>query len=207
MSLSTKSYRFDLQQGQVTGVYEVTRGRLHKEKMDAGDQWQVDGQEVTRTHFSRGEVETTVYADNDGDGLFTKSFELEVLASGSRARQEDHRFSLADGTLATGSSLTDADLLASMQELSRRGWKSERLDIDDAMDAVTVDGEVYIVHAETQRGGGLEFSIYRDGDGDGLWTEIAEGETTGAYVTADGQVDLVGIAQAGLLAPADFIIG
>lgn len=69
-----------------------------------------------------------------------------------------------------------------------------------------VGGDNLILKTKTQWNGEIDFSVFRDDDNDGLWTEIADGETLDAYVSMDGEVDLVGIVDAGLLQAADVLI-
>ena len=59
-----------------------------------------------------------------------------------------------------------------------------------------------MVKTETERNG-MEFSLYRDDNQDGVWTQIAEGESHGN--TALNIVELVGMA--GGLAVADALVG
>ena len=62
-----------------------------------------------------------------------------------------------------------------------------------------------MVKTETERNG-IEFTLLRDDNGDGIWTQIAEGETTGLHIdNATGTIDLVGIQA--YLASADTIVG
>ncbi len=63
-----------------------------------------------------------------------------------------------------------------------------------------VNGDLLIVNTSTENTGNTHFQVFRDDDGDGNWTAIAEGYT-------DGVVDIVGLSNAGLLVPADGIVG
>lgn len=89
-------------------------------------------------------------------------------------------------------------------ELGKRGWKVDRIDYDESLSVVTVGQETYVLKTEDEYNG-AEFDIYVDRDGDGLWSKIAEGETTDAYLNDDGSVDLVGIITDGILAPATVV--
>ena len=121
----------------------------------------------------------------DGDGRFIESFELDVVNT-ALFRAENYKFDLA------GEEVTQA------YELGKRGWKIDYADADESYSVLSVDGDTFIVKTEAEYVG-AEFDIYVDRDGDGLWSKIAEGETTGDFLHADGSVDLVGIVNAGLL--------
>ena len=90
--------------------------------------------------------------------------------------------------------------------MGRRGWKVDRIDVNETLQIVEVGGDNLILKTKTQWNGEIDFSVFRDDDNDGLWTEIADGETLDAYVSMDGEVDLVGIVDAGLLQAADVLI-
>ncbi|MCL7462923.1 hypothetical protein, partial [Pseudomonas sp. NW5] len=77
---------------------------------------------------------------------------------------------------------------------------------NETLEVVELGGDSLILKSQAQRSGEIKFSLFRDDDGDGLWTEIAEGEAQDAFVTVDCQIDLVGILEAGLLQPADLLI-
>ena len=93
-----------------------------------------------------------------------------------------------------------------MMELGRRGWKLDRIDANETIEVVNVGADSLILKTQTQRNGEIEFSVFRDDDGDGLWSQIANGETRDVFVTLDGQVDLVGMVDAGLLQAADTLM-
>lgn len=202
-----EGYRFDIDaKGVVSAVYELDRGRVKAERMDWNETWTFDGQDVTQTETKFGKVETSIYTDANQDGVFHKDFELEVLTGANPRTLETYKFSLADGGSVTGDFAAEGDTITGMMELGRRGWKVDRIDANETLQVVDVDGDSLILKTKTQRNGEIDFSVFRDDDNDGLWTEIADGETLDAYVTLDGEVDLVGIADAGLLQTADALI-
>ena len=162
---------------------------------------------MTQTEAKFGEVETSLYTDDNQDGVFQKAFELDVLTGTNTRSLETVQFKGSDGASLTGDSVLPGDPIASMLELTRRGWKIDRLDANETLDAVDVGGDTYIVQTHTQWNGAVDFSIYRDGDVDGRWTEIAEGKSHDLFLTLDGQIDLVGLVEAGLLPSADVLLG
>ena len=201
MSSSNEYYTFTFANGTVTGMTEID-GRKSKTKFIGNSDFDVITNaagavtEVTRTELSRkGYAETTVYSDADGDGRFTESLELEVATATVR-KLEKMRFTFDANGEVVG---------AQEQKIGRNGtvvWKNERIEANEDYSTVTIDGDTYLVKTETERNG-VEFTLYRDDNQDGVWTEIAEGEANGN--AAVNVVELVGLA--GGLSAADAVIG
>lgn len=189
------SFQFNAAQTDVISLTEVD-GRKFKSKTEnisnSSFALKTDAGavvEVTRTELSRsGFLETTVYSDADKNGQFTESFELEVATASVAPRHlEQYQFDLGvNGTVSA------------QYELKRGQWKLDRLDRDESLQQVSLDGKNYVLKTE-QEGAGVEFTLYRDDNNDGIWTEIASGESKGLTV------DLVGVQS--YLAAADAIIG
>lgn len=207
MGSSSKSYQFVTNGSSVTAVYEQEHGRLQQERMKSKETWSFDGVNVTRSETGFGKVEISTYTDLNQDGLFQKSFELEVVTGTNLRSLETYKFTLADGSTASGDLVMAGDAVTGALKLGRGGWKSDRLDANERVDVVEVGADTFILKTEIGRSGKIEFSVFRDDDGDALWTEIASGETHAAFVRPDGQIDLVGIANAGLLQAADLVVG
>lgn len=202
-----EGYQFDIDvNGLVTAVYEVENGRIEAERIDWNETWSFDGLDVTKTETKFGKAETSVYTDVNQDGVFQKDFEVEVLTGANLRALETYKFSLANGGAATGDFVSEGDVIKGMMELGRRGWKVDRIDANETLQVVEVNGDSLILKTKSQRSGELDFSVFKDDDNDGLWTEIAKGETLDAFVTQDGAVDLVGIVDAGFLKGADQLI-
>lgn len=195
-------YSFRIQNDEVVGVSRV-RGEVSRgERMDPDEEWFFDGLDVIKTEVNRNSVKTTIFADPNNNGVFQDVFEIEVLTSPAARGLERYSFKLTDGSNATGGSLLESDLIASQHELTKRGWKFDHLDANEELSIIEVDGTYFIVKTEQERSGELEFSLFIDEDDDGLWTEIAEGQTQGDYLDLAGQIDLVGMIDDGLLLPA-----
>lgn len=204
---SENGYQFDLAtNGVVMAVHEVKHGRVEAERMDGNEAWTFDGVDVIQTETQYGKVETSIYTDANQNGLFQKAFELEVLNGANQRSLETYQFTLAGGAVATGDAAAPGDAIAGMMELGRRGWKLDRIDANETIEVVNVGADSLILKTQTQRNGEIEFSVFRDDDGDGLWSQIANGETRDVFVTLDGQVDLVGLVNAGLLQAADTLM-
>lgn len=190
-----KKFTFDAS-GNVTAMYEVKGNKLKTESIANTTFVTESGTytsgatgivEVTATKIGRSKTETHVYDDPDGDGRFVETFELEV--ANTALVRESYKFDITDNTVVTA------------YEQSKRGWKVDRMDSDESYSVVTVGTDTFVVKTEKEYRG-AEFDVYVDRDGDGQWAKIAEGETKGDFLNLDGSVDLVGIATAGLLAPA-----
>lgn len=75
-----KSYKFNMQNGVITGVFEIENGYLKAERLDANETWSVQGNQVVKTEYDDGRIETTTYTDLDGDGLYVKASEVKTLS-------------------------------------------------------------------------------------------------------------------------------
>lgn len=205
---SEKGYKFDIAlDGTVSAVYEVKNGRIKNERIDWNETWSSNGSEVTKVETGFGKVETSIYTDANLNGIFQKTFELDVVTGQNPKSLETFKFLLAGATAATGDTVLETDSITGMLELGRRGWKNDYITSNVTLEVVSVGTDNLILKTETQRDGALDFCIYRDDDNDGLWTEIAEGKTLDSYVTLDGKVNLVGLVDAGLLEAAAPVIG
>lgn len=72
-ALHVSGYKFDVTNSTVTAVYEVERGVAHQEYIDTNEAWSLDGGNIVKTEYEHGLIETSVYSDLDGDGVFTKT--------------------------------------------------------------------------------------------------------------------------------------
>ena len=173
----------------VARMYEVDHGRLKAERIGRNDSFSVEvdpatGQvvEVEQTRLGRYKDERTVFSDADGDGYFTKVFEIETVNSlgTSRGQFEKHKFTF---DAVTGE--VTADL-----ELTRGRWRADRIDANEDYQIVTdAAGNELIVKSEYERDG-VEFEIFRDDNNDGIWAQIAEGEAGMEMLQADGTLDV-----------------
>ena len=173
---ATKGYKFSIVNGAVTAVYEMKNGRAKFEKMDSHETWSVNGSNVTKTEFDHGRLETTIFSDADGDGIFMKSSNSYAATSSVTsptpatglvgASQNGYQFDVANGSVT------------SVYEIER-GYKSqERIDVNETW---TVSGS-NIIKTEVERGI-TETTTYSDVDGDGTFTKVSK-----SYVATDGSV-------------------
>ena len=70
-SQSEDAYAFDFNGTEVTAVYEFEDGRLEVERISSDENWSFDGNAVTKTEYEHGVIETSIFTDIDGDGLYT----------------------------------------------------------------------------------------------------------------------------------------
>lgn len=185
-------FQFNADTTSVLQMFEVERYKTKLQKT-AGSSFDIETGlndlgitavvSVTQSKLSKGFAKMAVFEDQDGDGLFQSSFEIEVATSAVAARQlEKHQFSFD----ALGQITAD-------YEFSKGRWKLDRIDHDEAFTVVTLDGVDYVVKTEQDRHG-IEFELFRDDNQDGVWTRIAEGEADAGFVdAATGTVDLVGV--------------
>jgi hypothetical protein len=51
---------------------KIKNGRAKFEKMDRDESWSVEGNNIVKTETEHGRIETTIFSDIDGDGVFAK---------------------------------------------------------------------------------------------------------------------------------------
>lgn len=175
---------------KVLKMYEVEdSGRLKAERIGRSDSFNVEIDpatsavvEVERVRLDKYETSREVFSDADGDGFFTKTFEIETVndLGAARGQFEKHKFTFDD---VTGE--VTADL-----EFSKGRWRADRIEADEDYEIVPdgLGGEL-IVKTELDDGG-VEFEIFRDDNGDGVWARIAEGEAGPEMLEADGTLDV-----------------
>lgn len=78
---ANKGYQFTVVNGAVTAIYEIKNGRAKFEKMDRDESWSVDGNNIVKTETEHGRIETTIFSDIDGDGIFAKMSKTSVAAA------------------------------------------------------------------------------------------------------------------------------
>lgn len=76
-------YRFTLVNGQVTNLQEYDDGRWQNERIDRNETWRFDGTSLIQEETKRYGVETSVYTDSNGDGVFVKVSEAYGYRAGA----------------------------------------------------------------------------------------------------------------------------
>lgn len=202
-----KGYKFDISNGIVTGAYEVKYGRVKADRIDQNETYTLEGADVLKTERDFGEVEYSLFTDSDNNGIYQKTFEIDVNTGAKLRSLETYQFKLADGSALTGDFAAEGDVITAMQELGRYGWKIDPITSNESLQVIEIGADNLILQTQLILNGKIKFSVFRDDDSDGLWTEIAEGETIDEFVTLDDQIDLVGIIDAGYLQAADGVVG
>jgi Ca2+-binding RTX toxin-like protein len=171
---TNKGYQFTIQNGSVVGVYEIEKGRTKYEKMDSDENWTFDAStnQVTKTEVEHNRVETTIYADVDGDGVFAKisnsngaitSVSNPTLVNNS---QNGHKFDVVN------------DVVTAVYEIERGISRQERIDFNESWALQGVD----IVKTELEHGV-TETTVYSDVNGDGIYLKASE-----TYTGSNGTV-------------------
>ena len=133
------------------------------------DLQQTDAIEVTRTRTKRGVTETTVYEDQDGDDVYTQTFELEIYGADARPNKiEQYQFTFDANDNVTGYS-----------RLKKGDWVVKNIDANESFDTVTVGTDTFVIKTEVD-GTEVELEVFQDADGDDIWLEVAEAEMTTA---------------------------
>ena len=175
---SLDQYQFEVQNGQVVGVIEVENGRFERDRIEWDEQWSVQNGQVVKVERDDGYLETTVYADPDGDGLFTKVSETR------------DRYSLPGGSQPGG---TTSDGFINDQFVGDAYWNDGYkftitgssvtgiVEIDDGFEqsrpidwneSWSVQGN-NVVRVETYTNF-AETTVYADVDGDGIYSKVME---------------------------------
>lgn len=176
---TAKAYQFKIVNGAITAVYEVKNGRVKLEKMEQDEAWSISGANIVKTESEHGRIETTVYSDPDGDGMYAKVAKstsddavvapASVLASSNgviAVAQKAYQFDVVNGNVTA------------VYEIER-GYKSlERIEANESW---TVDGGT-IVKTETSHGIN-EKTVYADINGDGVFVKVSS-----SYIAADGSL-------------------
>lgn len=158
--------RFTLANGSVSAIQEMEKGRWLAERIERNESWALTPDGITRTETDRDGAGVTLFTDTNSDGVYFEALSWTRPATG--AQDEQLRFTTAaDGTI-TG-----------IQEWDEGRWQTDRLDHNETYRFQ--DG--LVIKTEMEKGR-ADWSAYADSNGDGVWTELAEGGST---------LDLVGI--------------
>jgi len=177
----------------VNGVDDNDHDRNHNESTE-----HVNG--VDDNDHDRNHNESTEHVNGDDDHGVSN----QTSYSQKSDDDDQYQFQLGDNSYADGDLVDATDAIVSKFELGRRGWKLDSIDNDESLSVQIYDGEAYIIETEIERSGNVEFNIYQDLDGDRIWTEVVEGEIYSSNIVT-GDIDLVGLVNAGVIDPAMLI--
>ena len=171
---TNKGYQFTIQNGSVVGVSEIEKGRTKFEKMNSDENWTFDAStnQVTKTEVEHGRVETTIYADVDGDGVFAKiSNSNGAITSVLNPTlvnnyQNGHKFDVVN------------DVVTAVYEIERGISRQERIDFNESWAVQGAD----VVKTELEHGV-TETTVYSDVNADGIYLKASE-----TYTGSNGTV-------------------
>lgn len=180
---ASKGYKFTLQNGQVTGVSEIKNGRIKFEKMDSDEAWSYDATtgQVSKTEWDDGRMETTLYSDANGDGIFSKvgksydSLTTTVNTPFTQNSQEGYKFAVTNGVV-TG-----------VFEIEHGTTRAKSM---DAGETWTVQANE-VIKTEMEHGV-TETTIYADANGDGVFAKISKSYDVGGTTVTTAVTDLNG---------------
>ncbi|GAB6050622.1 hypothetical protein JCM16106_14700 [Hydrogenophilus islandicus] len=198
MSAKNELYRFTIANGNVTAVSEVKKGYEKAKLIKPGTTYTVQGNQVIKVETKKGYQETSVYQDPDGDGLYVKVGEtkqpLGSVTTGSPAVGQ------GSGTVPSSAVLYGSQKkfvfdaqnnVTAVQEVKNGYLKNEALWKYSAIEVI--DQGVVLL----QKVSGT-WELYRDGNGDGVYTEIGQGfgnpttvDLTGIIQSSNSMVDML----------------
>lgn len=170
-----KGYQFTLLNGQITGVSEIKNGRVKFERMDADEAWSYDAAtgQVSKTEWDDGSLETTLYTDANGDGIFSKvGKNYDALNTGintpvTQSQQEGYKFTVTNGAV-TG-----------VFEIEHGTTRAKGMDSEETW---TVQAD-QIIKSELEHGV-TETTVYADANGDGIFAKVSKSyDLSGTLVT------------------------
>lgn len=147
---------------------------------------------VTETRTMTNSVMTETYTDQDGDGNYTETFDLNVATS---LGKNTHQFTFnTDGSIATDTIVCNSRT------------KTDTIDSNEVYQQVVLGADTYITKTTAMTDGSFVFQLFRDDNADGSWSEVAGGHTTGTNIdTTANAISITGIQT--LLSTADSLIG
>ena len=168
---SIDGYRFNLVNGQVSGLQEYDDGRWKNERIDRNESWSFDGTSLVKTESEKGRIKTSTFSDADSDGIYTRVGRDSVtgLSTSStspasftpyatnRIAEDSYRFNLVNGQVS------------GLQEYDDGRWKNERIDRNESW---SFDG-TSLIQQEFKRYG-TEVATFSDADGDGIFSKVSE---------------------------------
>lgn len=173
---SNKGYKFDVQDGVISAIYEIKNGRTKLKSIDQDEQWTVDGEQIVKTEYEHGRQEITRYVDADGDGIYSKL----KTTSGTRTASDDRENTPDDSSDndAPSDNLSRSEkyvfefsdgMVIGAFELEHGVQQPESLDDNERY---VVDGND-VLKIESKRAGD-EITRYEDVDGDGFFAKADE---------------------------------
>lgn len=181
-----EAFTFTLSAGSVTAAsVALPSGTTLSLPLDGLVSYTVDGSDVLATRSGEQGTHTVRYSDADADGLYAVVSTARVMTAALVANEQGIvRREVLDVTLdATGTTVTD------VSRTLPNGTEHVLLSSTVARDNVswTVQNGL-VVEVITNDAGQVRWEVFRDGNADGQYTEVASGTGT--------LIDLIGVVAA-----------
>jgi len=170
LSSSTQQdgYRVALSDGSLSAIYKVEHGRSTLKRADSDESWALNGNQLIKTEQEHGITETTVYADSDGNGIYTRQSQSSTSSNDGSglsvsASQEGYRFDISNGSVLA------------VYETEHGRSQLKRIDANETW--VASNGQV---SKTEQEHGVTHTTVYTDSDGDGVYQAVRTGSDDGA---------------------------
>ena len=170
LSSSTQQdgYRVALSDGSLSAIYKVEHGRSTLKRADSDESWALNGNQLVKTEQEHGIIETTVYTDSDGNGIYTRQSQSSTSSHDGSSltvstSQEGYRFDISNGSVLA------------VYELEHGRSQLKRIDADETW--VVSNGQVSKIEQEH---GTTHTTVYTDSDGDGVYQAVRTGSDDGA---------------------------
>ena len=184
-SNSLKQFRFDVVDGRVIAFFEIENGIIHQESIESQDSFEISGNQITHREVKSNGIETTIYIDENGDGLYALFSESRTDDSGGSGGSDDNS-SGSDGVDNSSNNGGDDN---SSSSGGRKSFEFEitngvvtrvfevkdgqlRLDPIESNEVYTLDGND-VIRTEKEAFG-TEIQRYSDSDGDGRYQRVSE---------------------------------
>ena len=167
-------YRIALSNGSLSAIYKVEHGRSTLKRADSDESWALNGNQLIKTEQEHGITETTVYADSDGNGIYTRQSQSSTASqdgSSLSTSQEGYRFDISNGSVLA------------VYEMEHGRSQLKRIDANETW--VASNGQV---SKTEQEHGVTHTTVYTDSDGDGIYQAVRTGSD-------DGTIRLSGVSD------------
>jgi hypothetical protein len=176
-------YSFTLTDGKVTAAsMQVPSGNSVNLPLNTGVTYSVSGKDIVATRTDSQGIETLRYSDTDADNLFEVVARARVMTAAPGV--DMHGFSNREQLSVT----LDGSTVKTVSETLHDG--SSKVLLSDTVSS-TAQWSVQnglLIESKTNAAGVTRWEIFRDGNHDGTYTEVAQGH--GALI------DLVGVISA-----------
>ena len=173
--MTMQIYKFTIVNGQITAAFDwdFEDRRFEPENMDADETWVLQGNQVVKTEVDDGRSQVWTFVDEDGDGIFvTQGFSQPDFVRAPDAP------SPAPGPISSPSwssqgyrfEFDATGRVVQIFELDDGRLELEPIDPDETYQ-LQADGTVLETELDDD---GLEFTLYADADGDGVFHRVSE---------------------------------